>query len=107
MSRNRQISRQRFVRRPRDERDHRGHRSGGVGGIQDAAEGPGGRGLDLHGCLVGLDLEEDFARGNGVAYALVPGDDATLIHREPKLGKDHARDAQPTSSFAARTMSST
>src|SRR5204862_6988657 len=73
----------------------------------DAAEGPGARGLDLHGGLVGLDLEEDVAGGDRVALALVPRDDATLVHREPELGEDHARDAQATSSFAARTMSST
>src|SRR5439155_4460039 len=91
----------------RDERDDGGNRSGGVGGVQDAAKGPGGRGLDLHGGFIGLDLEEDVARRDGVADALVPGDDSALVHREPELGQDDTRDAQATSSFAVRMMSST
>ena len=37
-------------------------------------------GLDLHGCLVGLDLGNDVASAHGIALADMPLDEFTLLH---------------------------
>jgi len=59
---------------------------------QDAVD----EGLDLHGRLVGLDLEEDIALADRVAHALVPAGEETLLRHLAGLrhadGVDHDRD---------------
>ena len=56
----------------------------GDGVMQDAAVG----GLDLHRGLVGLDVEQRFALGDGIALGDMPGDDLALGHVHVDLGHD-------------------
>ena len=55
-------------------------------GDYDAAQETGGEGLDFHGSLVGLHLNNGFAPVDVVAHRLEPADDGALLHIEAHLG---------------------
>src|SRR5581483_7858791 len=72
-------------------------------GDQDAAQDARGGRLDLHVRLVGLDFEEHLALRDVVAFLLVPRDEAALVHRQPELREDYARDAHARTTVAMLT----
>src|SRR5438093_13128249 len=52
--------------------------------------GAGGKGLQVHHCLVGLDLREHIAALHMVALGLAPFDDDAFFHRIGQLGHNDA-----------------
>ena len=76
------------VRNPRDHMAH-GHIGAFAGG--DIRQKAVAMRLDFHRGLVGFDLEQHFALGDGIARLLVPRDDQPGFLRHAKRRHDHVK----------------